>query len=58
LHLDFIFIVSFIVVALLLWYSRTTNPDTIALDSDESIDKVLKDDIDIASVVDAELLEG
>jgi subtilisin family serine protease len=58
LHLDFIFIVSFIVVALLLWYSRTTNPETITLDSDESIDKVLKDDVDIASVVDAELLEG
>ena len=58
LHLDFIFIVSFIVVALLLWYGRTTNPETLTLDSNESIDKVLKDDADIASVVDAELLEG
>ena len=58
LHLDFIFIVSFIVVALLLWYGRTTNPETLTLDSNESINKVLKDDADIASVVDAELLEG
>ena len=58
LHLDFIFIVSFLFVALLLWFSRTSNPETVTLDSDESIDKVLKDDLDIASVVDAELLEG
>jgi hypothetical protein len=58
LHLDFIFIVSFIVVALLLWYGRTSNPETLTLDSNESIDKVLKDDVDIASVVDAELLDG
>ena len=58
LHLDFIFIISFIVVALLLWYGRTSNPETLTLDSNESIDQVLKDDVDIASVVDAELLEG
>tara|TARA_B100001287_G_scaffold48139_1_gene37145 strand:- start:327 stop:1355 length:1029 start_codon:yes stop_codon:yes gene_type:complete len=58
LHLDFIFIALFLIVVLLLWFSRTSNPETLTLDSNESIDKVLKDDVDIASVVDAELLEG
>ena len=58
LHLDFIFIALFLIVFLLLWFSRTSNPETLTLDSNESIDKVLKDDVDIASVVDAELLEG
>ena len=57
-HLDFIFIALFTIVGLLLWFGRTNNPETLTLDSNESIDKVLKDDVDIASVVDAELLEG
>ena len=54
----FIFIVLFLIVALLLWNARTSSPENLTLDSNESIDKVLKDDMDIASVVDAELLEG
>ena len=58
LHLDFIFIVSFIFVGLLLWFGRASNPEPLTLDSNESIDKVLKEDVDIASVVDAELLDG
>ena len=58
LHLDFIFIVSIIFVGLLLWFGRTSNPEPLTLDSNESIDKVLKEDDDIASVVDAELLDG
>ena len=58
LHLDFIFVALFTVVGLILWFGRTNNPETLTLDSNESIDKVLKDDVDIASVVDAELLEG
>ena len=58
LHLDFIFIVSIIFVGLLLWFGRTSNPEPLTLDSNESIDKVLKEDVDIASVVDAELLDG
>ena len=58
LHLDFIFIASFLFVALLLWFGRTSNPEALTLDSDETIDKVLKEDADIASVVDAELLDG
>lgn len=57
-HLDFIFVVLFLIVGLMLWFGRTSSPETLTLDSDESIDKVLKDDVDIASVVDAELLEG
>tara|TARA_B100000963_G_scaffold223200_1_gene194606 strand:- start:1193 stop:3361 length:2169 start_codon:yes stop_codon:yes gene_type:complete len=58
LHLDFIFIVSIIFVGLLLWFGRASNPEPLTLDSNESIDKVLKEDVDIASVVDAELLDG
>ena len=58
LHLDFIFVALFTIVGLILWFGRTNNPETLTLDSNESIDKVLKDDVDIASVVDAELLEG
>jgi Na+/H+ antiporter NhaC len=58
LHLDFVFIASFLFVALLLWFGRKSNPEILTLDSDETIDKVLKEDADIASVVDAELLEG
>ncbi len=57
-HLDFIFIVLILIVGLLLFYGRSSSPETLTLDSNESIDKVLKDDADIASVVDAELLEG
>tara|TARA_B100001540_G_scaffold317382_1_gene350327 strand:+ start:1276 stop:3444 length:2169 start_codon:yes stop_codon:yes gene_type:complete len=57
-HLDFIFIVLFLIVVLLLWNARTSSPENLTLDSNESINKVLKDDMDIASVVDAELLEG
>ena len=57
-HLDFIFVVLFLIVGLLLWFGKTSDPESLMLDSDESIDKVLKDDLDIASVVDAELLEG
>ncbi len=57
-HLDFIFVVLFLIVGLLLWFGRTSDPEPLMLDSNESIDKVLKDDLDIASVVDAELLEG
>ena len=53
-----IFFVLFIVVGLLLWNSRTENPETLFLDSNDSIAKVLKEDKDLASVVDAELLEG
>jgi hypothetical protein len=48
----------FIIVGLLLWNSRTENPDALFLDSNDSIAKVLKEDKDLASVVDAELLEG
>ena len=57
-HLDFIFIALFLIVALLLWNAKTSSPENLTLDSNESINKVLKDDMDIASVVDAELLEG
>ena len=57
-HLDFIFIALFLIVVLLLWNARTSSPENLTLDSNESINKVLKDDMDIASVVDAELLEG
>ena len=57
-HLDFIFVVLFLIVGLLLWFGKTSDPEPLMLDSNESIDKVLKDDLDIASVVDAELLEG
>ena len=57
-HLDFIFVVLFLIVGLLLWFGKTSDPESLMLDSNESIDKVLKDDLDIASVVDAELLEG
>ena len=53
-----IFFVLFIIVGLLLWNSRTENPDALFLDSNDSIAKVLKEDKDLASVVDAELLEG
>ena len=53
-----IFFVLFIIVGLLLWNSRTENPETLFLDSNDSIAKVLKEDKDLASVVDAELLEG
>ena len=45
-------------MGLLLWFGRTSNPEPLTLDSNESIDKVLKEDVDIASVVDAELLDG
>ena len=57
-HFDFIFIALFLIVALLLWNAKTSSPENLTLDSNESINKVLKDDMDIASVVDAELLEG
>ena len=57
-HLDFIFIALFLIVVLLLWNARTSSPENLTLDSNESINKVLKDDMDIASVVDAELLDG
>ena len=53
-----IFFVLFIIVGLLLLNSRTENPETLFLDSNDSIAKVLKEDKDLASVVDAELLEG
>ena len=53
-----IFFILFIIVGLLLWNSRTENPETLFLDSNDSIAKVLKEDKDLASVVDAELLEG
>ena len=53
-----IFFVLFIIVGLLLWNSRTENPETLFLDSNDSIAKVLKEDKDLASVVDAELMEG
>ena len=53
-----IFFVLFIIVGLLLWNSRTENPEKLYLDSNASIAKVLKDDKDLASVVDAELLDG
>jgi len=52
-----IFFLLFIIVGLLLWNSRTENPETLFLDSNDSIAKVLKEDKDLASVVDAELLE-
>tara|TARA_B100000767_G_scaffold266382_1_gene283652 strand:+ start:112 stop:2280 length:2169 start_codon:yes stop_codon:yes gene_type:complete len=53
-----IFFALFIIVGLLLWNSRTENPEALFLDSNDSIAKVLKEDKDLASVVDAELLEG
>ena len=53
-----IFFVLFIIVGLLLWNSRTENPEKLYLDSNASIAKVLKEDKDLASVVDAELLDG
>ena len=53
-----IFFALFIIVGLLLWNSRTESPETLFLDSNDSIAKVLKEDKDLASVVDAELLEG
>ena len=53
-----IFFVLFIIVGLLLWNSRTENPEKLYLDSNASIAKALKDDKDLASVVDAELLDG
>ena len=52
-----IFFVLFIIVGLLLWNSRTENPEKLYLDSNASIAKVLKEDKDLASVVDAELLD-
>ena len=53
-----IFFALFIIIGLLLWNSRTENPEALFLDSNDSIAKVLKEDKDLASVVDAELLEG
>ena len=53
-----IFFVLFIIVGLLLWNSRTEHPEKLYLDSNASIAKVLKEDKDLASVVDAELLDG
>ena len=53
-----IFFVLFIIVGLLLWNSRTENPEKLYLDSNASIAKVLNEDKDLASVVDAELLDG
>ena len=53
-----IFFALFIILGLLLWNSRTENPEALFLDSNDSIAKVLKEDKDLASVVDAELLEG
>ena len=53
-----IFFVLFIIVGLLLWNLRTENPEKLYLDSNASIAKVLKEDKDLASVVDAELLDG
>ena len=53
-----IFFLLFIIVGLLLWNSRTENPEKLFLDSNDSIAKVLKEDKDLASVVDAELLDG
>lgn len=53
-----IFFALFIIVGLLLWNSRTESPETLFLDSNDSIAKVLKEDKDLASVVNAELLEG
>ena len=43
---------------LLIWTSRIDPPlSVVSLDSNESIDAVLAADADIASVVDAELVE-
>ena len=43
---------------LLIWTSRIDQPlSVVSLDSNESIDAVLAADADIASVVDAELVE-
>jgi hypothetical protein len=42
----------------LLWNSRTENPEKLFLDSNDSIAQVLNEDKDLASVVDAELLDG
>jgi hypothetical protein len=53
-----IFFLLFIIVGLLLWNSRTENPEKLFLDSNDSIAQVLNEDKDLASVVDAELLDG
>ena len=53
-----IFFLLFIIVGLLLWNSRTENPEKLFLDSNDSIAKVLNEDKDLASVVDGELLDG
>jgi len=53
-----IFFLLFIIVGLLLWNSRAENPEKLFLDSNDSIAQVLNEDKDLASVVDAELLDG
>jgi hypothetical protein len=53
-----IFFLLFIIVGFLLWNSRTENPEKLFLDSNDSIAQVLNEDKDLASVVDAELLDG
>ena len=46
------------IVLFLLWNARSENPQKLYLDSNETIVQVLENDQDIASVVDAELLDG
>ena len=50
-------VVLTLLVTLLVWNSRIDEPEKLYLDSDDSIAQVLENDSDIASVVDAELLD-
>ena len=57
LHLDFIFIVFGIILLIILFNARISSPEELLLDSDDSITNVLQSDEELASVVDAELLD-
>ena len=57
LHLDFIFIVFGIILIIILFNARISSPEELLLDSDDSITNVLQSDEELASVVDAELLD-
>ena len=57
LHLDFIFIVFGIILIIILFNARISSPEELLLDSDDSITNVLESDEELASVVDAELLD-
>ena len=57
LGVDFIFIVFGIILIIILFNARISSPEELLLDSDDSITNVLQSDEELASVVDAELLD-